>query len=255
MSDRGEAAALDILLADPGRTGVFTDFDGTLAPIVDDPEQARPLDGAAATLAVLGRTMARVGVVSGRPAGFLLRHLGVDNVRLWGQHGLEAVVNGEVVARPDVEPWRDVVAEAVAAARRDLPEGDVEDKTFTLTLHLRRRPEAAPLVRAWAEACAAATGLVVHTARMSYELRPPIRHGKDVTVEAAAQGLAAACFIGDDAGDAVAFDALDRLAPMAAVRIAVASDESPEELLARADLVVDGPAGALAFLQQLAARS
>ncbi|HEX7276713.1 MAG TPA: trehalose-phosphatase, partial [Acidimicrobiales bacterium] len=45
--------------------GVFSDFDGTLAAIVDDPAAARPLPGAADALEALARRFARVGVISG----------------------------------------------------------------------------------------------------------------------------------------------------------------------------------------------
>jgi trehalose 6-phosphate phosphatase len=55
---------------------VFVDFDGTLAPIVDIPEEARPLPGAAAVLGRLADRYARVAVISGRPVAFLVEHLG-----------------------------------------------------------------------------------------------------------------------------------------------------------------------------------
>jgi trehalose 6-phosphate phosphatase len=35
--------------------------------------------------------------------------------------------------------------------------------------------------------------------------------------------------------------------------VAVRSEEAPPQLLAEADLIIEGPAGVLAFLQQLAA--
>ncbi|MGH9224361.1 MAG: trehalose-phosphatase [Acidimicrobiales bacterium] len=252
----GAAAALERLMADPSTTGVFTDFDGTLSPIVEDPDTANPLDGATDALGAVARRFARVGVISGRPARFLRRHVGVEGVSLWGLHGLETVEGDEVVVMAGVEPWRAVVAAAAAAARTDLAGvAGVEDKTYALTLHFRRSPAAEQEVARWAERQAAATGLAVHGARMSYELRPPVPHGKDVILEGAARDLVTACFIGDDLGDAVAFDALDRLAAgdgLAAVRIAVASEEAPAELLSRADLVVDGPAGVVDLLWQLA---
>jgi trehalose 6-phosphate phosphatase len=90
-------------------------------------------------------------------------------------------------------------------------------------------------------------------ARKSFELRPPVDRDKGTIVEAAASGLRAACFIGDDQGDLAGFDALDRLANRGvhAVRVAVQSAESPPALLTRADVIVDGPDGALAWLKAL----
>jgi trehalose 6-phosphate phosphatase len=115
-------------------------------------------------------------------------------------------------------------------------------------------PDRQEQVRAWAERTAAETGLTLDEARMSYELRPPVPHGKGVVLEEAAAGLRAACFLGDDRGDLDAFDALDRLASrgVAVVRIGVRSDEAPADLLDRADLVVDGPPAVVEVLELLA---
>jgi trehalose 6-phosphate phosphatase len=76
-------------------------------------------------------------------------------------------------------------------------------------------------------------------------------------VEQLCEGLASAAFAGDDAGDLPAFDALDRLEATGrlerGVRIGVTSAEGPPELLARADLQVDGPVGLAALLADLGA--
>jgi trehalose 6-phosphate phosphatase len=76
---------------------------------------------------------------------------------------------------------------------------------------------------------------------------------KGTVVAEAAAGLGAACFLGDDTGDLTAFDALDELASAAAatVRVGVRSEEAPEALLRRADLVVDGPHEAVELLRRL----
>ena len=248
------AGDLAPLLRDPGSTGIFSDFDGTLSPIVEDPAAARPLAGAAEVLADLARRFGRVGVISGRPAGFILDQVGDVGVSIWGLHGLETVADGKVVPVPEAEPWLDVVERAAEEAERTLgPDVGVERKSVSLTLHFRRAPGEGPAVREWAERTVEATGLVVHDARMSYELRPPVVHGKGVVLERAAEGLTAACFVGDDLGDADAFDALDRLAArgVRAVRVGVRSEEAPPQLLERADLVLDGPEEVLEALRSL----
>ena len=242
--------------ADPEGTAVLSDFDGTLAPIVADPAAARPLPGVVDTLAALARHYGRVGVVSGRPASFLVTHLGGRGLFLSGMYGLEMVPDGgsEVRAVAEAEPWRAVVEQAVAAGASELPPGiDVEGKGLSLTVHYRGDPGRAPEAEAWIEAQARATGLVVHAARMSYELRPPVERDKGTVVADLAAGRGQVCFLGDDRGDLSAFDALDRLAAtgVSAVRIGVSSEEAPAELLDRADLVVDGPEGALAVLRAL----
>lgn len=239
---------------------MFSDFDGTLAPIVEDPADARPLPGVTDALGRLAARVARVGVISGRPAAFLVSHLARTGASLWGLYGLEEVErddDGEtrVVPLPEAEEWRPVVDEVTARAERELGDrAGVERKQLTLTLHYRRNPEVRPALHEWAEEAARRTGLTLDEAKMSYELSPPVPHGKGVVLERAADGLRAACFFGDDRGDIGAFDALDRLGArgLATVRVAVRSDEAPAELLDRADLVLDGPPDVLASLDLLA---
>jgi trehalose 6-phosphate phosphatase len=244
------------LVADPANAAVLTDFDGTLSRIVDRPGDARPLEGARDVLGALAQAFGRVGVISGRPAVFLREHLGAPHVRLVGLYGLEWIDDdGGVVTHPDAAPWRDVVDGVVANARDHGPDGVlVEHKPLSVTFHYRENPDREAAARSWAEADAARTGLVSHPARMSYELRPPVDRDKGTAVEEQAAGLGAACFVGDDRGDLAAFDALDRLRAkdVDTLRVAVRSAEAPAELLERADVLVDGPGGALDLLRSLA---
>jgi trehalose 6-phosphate phosphatase len=133
----------------------------------------------------------------------------------------------------------------------------VESKGLSVTLHFRTHPERREEVGAWAEAEAKRSGLALREARASVELHPPVDTDKGTEVEAAGEGMVAVCFLGDDLGDLAAFAALDRLAGTGvhAVRVAVSSEESPPELLERADLTVDGPDGALALLESLASEA
>jgi trehalose 6-phosphate phosphatase len=88
---------------------------------------------------------------------------------------------------------------------------------------------------------------------MSVELHPPIDADKGTALENLTAGLEAVCYAGDDRGDLPAFDALDRMAAAGVhtLRVVVSSPEVPPELLARADLVVDDPAGVLDVLRRL----
>jgi trehalose 6-phosphate phosphatase len=242
------------LVDHPSASGVFTDYDGTLAPIVEDPERAEPLPGAVEALGRLARRYARVGVISGRPGAWLAARLGGRGLWLSGLYGLETVVDGSVVALEEATRWAPVVEEV--AGRAEAPAGpgvDVERKGLAVTLHFRTRPDRREGVHAWAEAESARTGLALIAGRQSYELRPPVARNKRTAMREAASGLAAVCFAGDDRADLDAFDALDELAGagVTALRIAVRSPEMPPEMADRADLVVDGPAGVLDLFQQL----
>ena len=252
------AVALDDLRAElgaePRHTALLFDFDGTLAPIVDDPAAARPAAGAVELLEALVPRFGRVAVVSGRPRSFLVDHVG-PSVDLSGLYGLETRVDGKLADHAEAERWRDVVASVVADHGPRLPDGaTLEPKGLSITVHYRRAPAAAGSVAAWADDVAAGTGLEVRPAKQSVELHPPVSVDKGTSVEAFADGCTAVAYLGDDVGDLPAFAALDRLraAGRRTWKIAVASAELPEAVAERADAIVDGPDGVLELLRPLA---
>jgi trehalose 6-phosphate phosphatase len=237
----------------PELGAVLSDFDGTLSPIVDDPGAARPLPGVVATLAALARRYGRVGVLSGRPVSFLA---GIFDpaVVLVGLYGLESVHAGRRREHPMGEPWRAVIDEVAVAARTSLPDGVlIEPKGFSITLHYRSTPDAADAVLAFARRAAESSGLECRGAKMSVELHPPIAVDKGTALVEFVDGLRAVCFIGDDEGDLPAFDALDGLAAAGVhtVRVVVRGEETSAALLARADVVLDGPEAVQDLLESL----
>jgi trehalose 6-phosphate phosphatase len=234
---------------------VFTDFDGTLSPIVEGPEAARPAPGAVEVLGDLTGAFGLVAVVSGRPVSFL-EPLMPAGVRLSGLYGLEESVDGERREVPDVAEWRGVVEESARRAEATGPaEASVERKGLSLTLHFRGRPGGEAAIREWAEAEAGRTGLQVRPAKKSVELHPPVATDKGTVIEGLAADLLAVCYLADDMGDLPGFDGLDRLARrgLHTARIAVRGPETPGAVLDRADVVVDGPDGAVSLLRMLAA--
>lgn len=252
---------LEPFLERPGRAGIFLDFDGTLSEIVRVPSEARPVEGAAPLLADLARRYAVVAIVSGRGARELVEWLGPE-VEIWGIHGAQRATNGRVELSPRARPFessmRRIHAEATARVRElGLDGAIVEDKVVMVTLHyraatdpVRAREELASMARE----LAARENLTCVPGRASFELRPPVEFSKAAVVAERSNGLEAVAFAGDDTVDLPAFDALDDLAErgVATLRIAVRSDEAPRELLERADVVVDGPRGAMELLRRLA---
>ncbi|MGH9138026.1 MAG: trehalose-phosphatase [Acidimicrobiales bacterium] len=237
----------------PGAAGICADFDGTLAPIVDQPSAARPLEGTYEVLDELAKRFALVAVLSGRPAAFVEPFV-PPSVVVSGLYGLELVRAGRRAHHPTAGVWREAIDDVTAASVAAGPGGMlVEAKGLSLTLHYRGRPELADEVEAWARRQAARAGLEVRPARMSIELHPPVNADKGTALRALVDDLSSVLYAGDDVGDLPAFAALDELdmAGVSTVRVAVRSDESPPELLSAADLVVDGPAGVLALLQSL----
>jgi trehalose 6-phosphate phosphatase len=257
------ATSLRELRDHPDEGGVLVDFDGTLAPIVDDPAEARPLPAALDSLHRLAARYRRVAVVSGRPADFLVEHLGLGrgaaahdpSVLASGLYGLEWAGSGGVVhTRPEAEPWRAVVDRVERAARAAAPPGTlVENKGLSVAFHWRTATASAAWARSFAEDIARETNLELHPGKMSVELRPPLPADKGTVVAELCRGLRAACFVGDDRGDLAAFAALDRLAEggMVTCKVAAASAEIPPELQAVADLVLEGPEGVVSLLRWL----
>lgn len=248
-------SALAPFVAAPAASVVAVDFDGTLAPIVDEPALARPLDGVADVLADLSGRLGEVAVVSGRPVGFLVP-IFPTSVTLAGLYGLELVRHGKLEEHPGAESWRRQMADVATMAEQDGPEGlRVERKGLSLTLHYRGRSDLADEALRLAEEWSAGTGLAVRPAKMSVEVHPPVAEDKGTVVaRLAADRHGPVMFVGDDVGDLPAFGTLDALASEGrpVLRVAVASDESPDGLLDRADVVVDGPHGAAELLHRLA---
>jgi trehalose 6-phosphate phosphatase len=257
---------LRAIVAAPSRALVGLDFDGTLSPIEADPASARPHEEAAGVLRLLAEAFGTVAIVTGRPAQIVVNLLGLaapptTKVVVVGHYGLETWTPAAGVVRvAGVEVGRiDEARTALPALLGDLgaPAGtEIEDKGAAVAVHVRRTedPQAA-LELLWAPlaALAADTGLRLEPGRLVLELRPPgIDKGDALESLVRDRRANAVCYIGDDAGDLPAFDALGRLRALGLPTLAVCSG-SPEVtgLAARVDLVVGGPEGVLAFLKAL----
>jgi trehalose 6-phosphate phosphatase len=257
---------LESIRANPTRAGIFTDVDGTLAPIVDRPELAAVPAKATALLGELGERFALVGCISGRQASEARRLVGVEGIAYAGNHGFELLLPGE--REPRLDP-------AVAGRERDaadfltgLDDGElataglrVEDKGPIQALHWRGAEDERG-AEARAHEIAAEAGraeLEPRWGRKVLELRPVGGGGKDAAVAAllATDGVTAAIYAGDDRTDLDAFRRLRELRDdgelETAVCVGVISPEAPPGLAEEADLLVDGPPGWLAMLEALAA--
>jgi trehalose 6-phosphate phosphatase len=251
------------LAARADRVALCLDFDGTLSPIVPDPEAARPLEGMLELLGRLAARYAAVALISGRPADYLSRHAPAPGVRYLGLYGLQEIRDGQVQVDPRLEAARP----AVEAAQQDLREHPtvaesgafLEDKRYAVAVHTRRvadpRRWAEPIDQAVGE-IAARHGLEVVLGKLVWELRPavPSDKGDAVRKVVASSGARSVVVAGDDLGDLAAFAAAAALAAEGgdALRVAVRSAEAPAELLAAADLVVEGQPGLRDLLERLA---
>jgi trehalose-phosphatase len=251
------------------RAAILTDVDGTIAPIAPRPEDAAVPDRVRELLASLAETYALVGCVSGRRALDAKRMVGLDQIAYSGNHGFELLLPGESEPHPDPllegheSDAREYVSQISETELADLGIR-VEDKGAIVALHWRGSPSEGE-AEVWASERANEaewSGLVAHRGRMVLEIRPDVSIDKGkalASLLAARNGreIAAALYAGDDRTDLDAFRALREMREAgglkAAALIAIAADEAPPEVAAGADLVVEGPEGFAALLEQLAA--
>ena len=256
-TSRADLAGLAALRADPAGAVVALDYDGTLAPVVARPSDAVPADGAAAALTALAPRLRTLALVTGRPADVVVELGGlaaVPGLVVLGQYGAQRWCDGTLESPPPLP--------GVARLRARLPgllesEGAVlEDKGLSLVVHTRPcQDPAGALARLTTPVreLAADEGLELHPGRLVLELRPPGFDKGSALLSLCDPVPSAVLFAGDDTGDLSAFDAVDglRAAGVPGVLVCSDSEEGPPELRARADLVVDGPAGVVALLQRL----
>ena len=224
----------------PGATAVLLDVDGTLAPIVARPEDAVVPDKTRGLLERLAARYALVACVSGRPGDEVAQLVGVDGVVYIGEHGLE------------LDPRADEWAPAIAAFA-DSVDWPAERKRLTVSFHFRTADDEQAAVTALRRVAdrAIAAGLRPRWGRKVLEVRPPIDADKGTAIRTLLdeRGLRRALYAGDDATDVDAFRGLDGLE--LAVRIAVVSDEGPNELGTAADILVGGPEALTDVLRKL----
>jgi trehalose 6-phosphate phosphatase len=245
---------------------VALDYDGTLAPIVDRPEDAVPAPGVLEALARVARTVGTVALITGRPArevvalGGFASAPGLSSLRVLGQYGLQRwdARSGRFES-PEALPAVDVARRRLPELLAQAPDGvAVEDKGTALVVHFRRaaEPEAAfAALRTPLTDLATEVGLEPHPGRLVLELRPPgYDKGGALTGLLHERDARSVLFAGDDLGDLPAYDAVEQ-ARTAGVPGVLVCSSSPEVtgLVERADLVVDGPSGVVELLERLAA--
>ncbi|HEX6548242.1 MAG TPA: trehalose-phosphatase [Candidatus Dormibacteraeota bacterium] len=225
---------------------IATDFDGTLAAIVPEPADARPLPGAIEVLQELVPRVLRVAIVSGRSTADLQRLLPVEGLLLLGDYG-----------QPDSRPsdldalGRFNLAAAELVAR--FPGLQLEEKPASTSLHFRARPAPGPELLDQAQKLAEPLGLAVRRGRLVVEVLPggwdKARALRHLLEELAPK---AALYGGDDYGDRGCFEYLASL-EMPHLAVGVSSPETPAEVFAACDLVVEGPERYLELFTRLAA--
>jgi trehalose 6-phosphate phosphatase len=251
---------------------VGLDFDGTLAPIVEDPEDAHIHPDAPDVLVALAAQVRGVAVVTGRPARQVLALGGLDEVgNAVGEAGRELFVLGQYGNERWTSTDRRVISpkppRGLATFTSELPrllrradsaEAWIEEKGLAVAVHTRRLEDSEAaydrLLPLLSDA-AKAHELDVEPGRAVIEMRAHGMH-KGSALHKLADELEARAvmFCGDDLGDIEAFKAVEELRGRGLVGFLVCSASQEQSALADlADVVVDGPAGVLQLLSELTA--
>jgi trehalose-phosphatase len=233
---------------------VATDYDGTIAPIVDVPSEAFPLESSVDSLralALLPSTSA--GVISGRS----LRDLAAMSrlpreVHLFGSHGGET--DTFTINALD-EAQRATLAAFRAELTRVLPDEIIEHKTTGAAVHLRGLDETERL-RIESAVAELAAAHPIHPTRGKQVIDlsvVPSSKAEALTRLRAQTDVESVVFIGDDTADEFALETLGRERPRAQGRPRVRSHpRGLPSALARRGL--RGPRGAVRAAQILALR-
>src|SRR5688500_4185176 len=260
------AEQLAPLRADPVRSAVLLDVDGTLAPIVRHADDATVPEAVRSVLIAVAKRYGVVACVGGRRASDARRIVSIGSIAYVGAHGGELLRPGMVTPEVDraLEDWtrrvQDFAREADTALLSRL-RVRLEDKSSIVAFHWRGTPDeeaAYAAVEAIANR-AEAVGLSIHWGRKVLEVRPPVRMDKGIGIRRLLReaDVSAALYAGDDATDLDAFAALTDLRESGrldtTVLVGVGSEEGPAEIAQLADVVLDGPADVRRLLAALAA--
>lgn len=246
---------------------MLLDLDGTLAPIVQRPQDVQIPEGIRRLLPLLAARYGLVAFISGREITELQRIVDLEGAAYSGNHGVEIRLRGgRGLPVPDAQAGTELVREFAARWSPDvLADWGIwlEDKGATLTFHYRTAPDpdlAATRLREHVAPAAIAEGLLAEPGRMSLEVHPggPVNKGTAVrSLLDEYPQVRRAVSLGDDRTDVTIWHEFRRLVNAGrldtAVAIGVRSDETPPEVLAEADILVDGVQGSMTVLSHLAA--
>ncbi|HEX8486923.1 MAG TPA: trehalose-phosphatase [Propionibacteriaceae bacterium] len=258
--------AMRAVMERPADTLIGVDFDGTLAPIIDNPEEAFADPAAVAALSRLGTLVGVIAVITGRPARTAVRlggfqgAAGLDNMVVLGQYGVERwdAASGEFSIPPEPSAITAVSNELPGIlAELGLTDVRVEHKGRAIGVHTRELGDSVAAFEQLAEPLgelAARHGLLIEPGKNVLEIRAPgFDKGDALRQLVDEKSIQQVIFAGDDLGDLPAFRAVEQLRGEGVPGLLICSGSHEEDaLIELADLIVDGPEGIADWLTRLA---
>ncbi|MHB1732246.1 MAG: trehalose-phosphatase [Ferrimicrobium acidiphilum] len=215
----------DAYLVQPRSALLAFDFDGTLAPIVATPHEAKLDENVYQPLHALGE-LTDIAIISGRPTDYLRQQFAGLQVEIIGNYGRPERLSPESQA---------LLHELIDRARNELPSSIfVEFKPSSLALHFRNAPDLEPEVIHWAQIQERKHSLSLDFGKSVVELAIINSSNKGKVLHSLAKGRTAVLYAGDDLGDISALKVLQQL-QVATCGLAVISEQTPLELSTIAD--------------------
>ena len=228
----------------PAEVLLVTDFDGTLADIVQDPSGARACPEALVALQELVSLLADVVVLSSRPLAQLESLVPISGVRLIGDSGL-------ALPRHALREALDRFNADASKILERIPGAWLEVKPASTAIHFRNTDLTGEQMLALLQPLLDGAHLSGALGRKVIEVHAP-KAGKGTALAALIPSEdpgAVVCF-GDDENDRSMFEYVCNL-EIPHWCVGVWSPEAPQGLFDRCDVVVQGPAGATAVLEEI----
>ena len=233
---------------------VFLDYDGTLSPIVSDPDAARLVDGAAEALELVAAACP-VAVLSGRDLADIRTRVDMTGIWYAGSHGFELTgPDGTYHENEEAAVFVPILERAAAELSQSLapiPGVRVEHKRFAVAVHYREvAEEHVGEIVSTTHKLGQRAGLRVTSGRMLVELRPDLDWDKGTTLawirdRIDPSGSLLPIYIGDDLTDEDAFEAIK----FDGIGIVVGHDEDGDRKTA-AHFTLQSPDHVREFLQR-----
>jgi trehalose 6-phosphate phosphatase len=214
-------------LRSAGHVLFLTDYDGTLTPIVDEPELANFSQETRKLLRALARNRRyTVGIVSGRALSDLKSRVGLEGIIYAGNHGLEIEGFGSSFLEPiaeEMRPLLNILGQVLSTTVRGIKGAFVENKGLTLSVHYRTVDEIEE--RKVEDAFSRITdplrvtgNIKITHGKKVYEIRPPVDWDKGKAIawliakckETRGKGGALSIYLGDDLTDEDGFKVIER---------------------------------------------
>ncbi|TET53628.1 MAG: trehalose-phosphatase [Actinobacteria bacterium] len=240
----------------PKKTGIATDFDGTISKIRQNQAEAIIDEQAKELLLKLSNCYRTVSIISGRPVKQLAQTVDIKGVFYIGNHGAEYLHNSHyqlLQEAIDVEP---VIAKIYSEQKNKYSEFDFDYKKYSLAIHYRRHKhpeEAEKKIKELLEKYLTPQ-LKIQKGRMVYDIGPKnINKGLAINRLVNKYELEYFLYVGDDRTDIDAFKQMKNLEAkgIRTIKIALLSKEAPKGLVENSDIQIESLAQLNSLFREL----